>query len=642
MKNVYLVQVDVSSGADSKVVYLPYAAGLLAAAAWEDAEVKKEYNFSGFIFMRDEIKDVVASLHEPYLIGFSNYCWNAEYNRLLAMEIKRVYPDCITVFGGHNIPDSLDFLAEREYIDILMHGEGEINFRELLKALPTGDISVVFDISYRKNGEYLRTAHSAVPPQLDFPSPYLGGWYDDIVKNNPQLTFNAILETSRGCPNRCAYCDWGLLKSKTRFFSLERVIGEIRWMSENHIAFIWGADANFGMFERDMDIVDELVRCKKENGFPEKMRMNYSKTNYENVFRITKKLCENDCDRIGATLSFQSLSPEVLNNIGRKNMSFDFFMELLRKYREEHIKTYSELILGLPGETYESFIAGLGKLLEMGQHLVFEVYGCILLPNSQLGQRENVEKFKIKTVKTEMLRGHTTQTAVSIPEYNNLVVSTSTLSREDWVRATYFYWFLKAMHGNGLVRLFAIYLYYEKGVKYQDFYERLIEYTVNTPDFILHDRLLVLMEKAQRMSRGESFEKLTFEPLGDFIWNEYEYLVLYMLKDFDVFFEQITPFLRSFDIPEDIFSDLMKYQKAILRRPFDEAAEIELNYDLHEYFSHIYLNEKKPLEKCRHKLVLKDSQPRNSWRDFGKYVVWYGNMGWESYKDDIKKLPPQK
>ena len=53
------------------------------------------------------------------------------------------------------------------------------------------------------------------------------------------------------------------------------------------------------------------------------------------------------------------------------------------------MKTYSELILALPGETYESFIKGIGKLFEIGQHFVFEVYNCMLLPNAVMGQKED-------------------------------------------------------------------------------------------------------------------------------------------------------------------------------------------------------------------------------------------------------------
>ena len=66
-----------------------------------------------------------------------------------------------------------------------------------------------------------------------------------------------------------------------------------------------------------------------------------------------------DFDSIGATLSFQSFNKDVLHNIGRTNMSHDMFKKIYAKYRESGTRTYSELILGLPGETYRSFISGI-------------------------------------------------------------------------------------------------------------------------------------------------------------------------------------------------------------------------------------------------------------------------------------------
>ena len=100
-------------------------------------------------------------------------------------------------------------------------------------------------------------------------------------------------------------------------------------MSDHKIAFVWGADANFGMFKRDLEIANELARVKEETGYPERMRMNYAKNNFENVFEIVKVFKRCEFDRIGATLSFQSMSPEVLKNIGRKNTSLDFFSIIL-------------------------------------------------------------------------------------------------------------------------------------------------------------------------------------------------------------------------------------------------------------------------------------------------------------------------
>ena len=67
------------------------------------------------------------------------------------------------------------------------------------------------------------------------------------------------------------------------------------------------------------------------------------------------------------------------------------FRNLLSMYAKADIPTYSELILGLPEETYESFSDGICTLLENGQHKSINVYPCELLPNSQLGSPDYVE-----------------------------------------------------------------------------------------------------------------------------------------------------------------------------------------------------------------------------------------------------------
>lgn len=638
MKNIYFVQVDVSASSETQNAYLPYTAGILVASAFKSEAVKANCSFKEFIFLREDVENVVSRMENPAFVGFSCYCWSTEYNKLLAKAVKEKYPDCLIVFGGHDIPDNFDMLKEYSFIDVLCHGEGEDTIKALLENYcsdkPFNDVN---NISFRNSkGGYTRTP-TALQSTLDYPSPYLEGWFDSIVERYPEITFNAILETSRGCPNQCAYCDWGLLRAKTRLFPFERIQAEIRWMSDHKIAFVWGADANFGMFKRDLEIADELVKAKKETGYPERMRMNYAKNNYENVFAIVKKFKECEFDRIGATLSFQSMSPEVLKNIGRKNSSLDFYKDLLTEYNKENMKTYSELILGLPGETYESFIQGIGKLFEIGQHFVFEVYGCILLPNAVMGQKDYIEKFGIKTVRSEIIRPHFNNDAFSVPEYNTIIVETNSMSREMWVRATAFYYMVKALHGNGFIRAFAIYLHNEMGIAYEKFYDEAIDYFEDNPELFISKLYFDIKEKSNELSKGIINRKLMFAPCGEIVWDDHEYVVLHVLSELDRFYDEMLPFLKSYNIASDVFEDLLNYQRNIMRKPLDETKSVSLKYDIHNYLKDSYVNNIHPLSKKEHTLVMRDSNVMKNWQDFGKFVVWYGRMGWSSYKDDIRE-----
>ncbi len=639
MKNVYFVQVDVSACLGAQNAYLPYTAGILAASAWTSEVVQSEYRFAEFIFLREAIENVVSRMESPAIVAFSNYCWSTEYNKALAYAVKAKFPKCIIIFGGHNVPNDFSFLEEYPYIDYLVHGEGEETLKELMETIAvSGNLDAVPNISYRlSTGAYCRT-ETRMPAGLEYPSPYLEGWFDAIIREHPEITFNAILETSRGCPHQCAYCDWGLLKSKVRLFPLERIQAEIKWMSEHKIAFVWGADANFGLFSRDLDIADALVEAKETTGFPERMRMNYAKNNYENVFKIVKKFKACEFDRIGATLSFQSLSPEVLKNIGRKNDSLDFYKNLLTEYNKENMKTYSELILGLPGETYESFIAGIGKLFEIGQHFVFEVYGCILLPNATLGQKEIIEKYGIETVRTEIIRPHFQDQAFDIPEYNTIITQTNSMSREMWVRCMVFFYIAKAFHGNGLLRAFAIYLFCEKQVPYESFYDGMIDYFESHPNLFVSGLYFEIKKHAQEQSVGANNRKLTFAPCGDIVWDDHEYMVLHILEKPELFYEDMLAYLKTFDIEKSVFNDLLIYQKSIMRRPGDAEQTVHLHYDVHTFLSDVYINQIHPLNEKKHTLCMRDSDVQSNWRDFGKIVVWYGRMGWSSYKDDISEI----
>ena len=74
-----------------------------------------------------------------------------------------------------------------------------------------------------------------------------------------------------------------------------------------------------------------------------------------------------------------------------------------------------------------------------------------------------------------------------------------------------------------------------------------------------------------------------------------------------------------------------------MRRPGDEERVVTLNYNIHEYLSDIYVNKVCELKKENCVLTMRDSKVYNNWPDFGKFVVWYGRMGWSSYKDDISE-----
>ena len=83
-KNIYMVQVDHLYGNAEKSIYLPYAVGLLTAYAFTDAHIREHYAFKGFVYWRKPVETAVEELTNPFVVGFSCYVWNTEYNKAFA------------------------------------------------------------------------------------------------------------------------------------------------------------------------------------------------------------------------------------------------------------------------------------------------------------------------------------------------------------------------------------------------------------------------------------------------------------------------------------------------------------------------------------------------------------------------------
>ena len=479
-QNIYMLQVNFPYG---KTAHLPYTAAALMSYAMADEAVRGRYALKDIFFLREPPERLLAKIEDPSVVGFSSYIWNFEYNKYIAREIKKRYPDCVTIFGGHHVAPGGALLEECPWIDYLIHGEGEEAFRRLLLcAAGLGSPERIGGISYRTPEGVATTPGEPLGSGdvIDYPSPYLNGYFDRILAENPDKTFMALIETTRGCPNSCSYCDWSNMKSRIRRFPLERVFSEIRWISEHHIYGLGSADSNFGIFERDEQITDYIIEMYLKNGFPKGYQTSYAKNSNERIFRIGCAL-EKYCLSRGITLSFQSMNEETLANIGRKNIPTSHYRELMAMYNAAGISTYTELILGLPGETPKSFSEGIDALLRLGQHHTIYIHNCEWLPCSVMGSPAYVEKYRIRTSRIPLNQPHIEgEFADGITEYSNLVTATYSMTEQDWIAMNLFSFTVQCFHHMGLFQLFALFLYNEYGVGYADFYEHTLHWLLRS------------------------------------------------------------------------------------------------------------------------------------------------------------------
>ena len=147
------------------------------------------------------------------------------------------------------------------------------------------------------------------------------------------------------------------------------------YFSKYKIEYIFNADSNFGMHKRDLEIAKILVELNKNTGYPSKFRTCWGKNTSSRIFKIASLLNYNGMDK-GITLARQSNSKDVLRNVKRDNIKLEAYTELEKSFNKLNVPIYAEMILGLPGESYESWKDGIEDLILSGinnQIMIYEV-----------------------------------------------------------------------------------------------------------------------------------------------------------------------------------------------------------------------------------------------------------------------------
>lgn len=638
---VLLVQVNYQYGEN---IFVPYSIGSLQAYAETIPEVVENFKFLEPVFLRQEPAEIIKKIEEPSVVGFSCYLWNWEYNKMLAKLMRAAFPKCLIVFGGTQIPDASDnFFAEHPYVDLLVHHEGEFVFadilRESLSARP--DYTKIAGLSVRmEDTRTLKTPPSIRIRDLSvLPSPYLAGVFDFLLGRG--FVLNASQETNRGCPYSCTFCDWGgNTFNKVTHMEESRLLEEFEWFGRNKVEYIFNCDANYGILPRDYDLTVKMLEVRaKHGGYPQKFRMCTAKKSNDKIFAITKLLSDGNMNK-GATLSFQSMDEATLDLVKRTNIKIDKFSELMDRYREAGIATYTELILGMPGETYESSKRGIDMLLDAQADAVnLYVYVCAMLPNSEMSHPIYVERNGIKSVRMPILLAHSTPEA-ELSEYQNVVVETNSMSREDWHRTYLFYWAVQAFHCLGLASHVAMLFHKQFGVRYSDFFEKLINY-FSVDETSLIGREIVATRNVVFQSTNGGRLDIVNPKFGEIYWPLEEASFLNFVTEKKRFFEEIRIFIgvlaQDFGSPIDsaLLDDIVLYQSSLVKDPYVSESSICLRYKLHEYFSGLR-DEKTMLSNSPSRLKIKgDKNFAGDFESYAREVVWYGRKGGRFHHTDV-------
>jgi radical SAM superfamily enzyme YgiQ (UPF0313 family) len=449
--------------------------------------IKSNYQLEDLIWRRDNIDETVSKLSKCDIVGFSTYVWNKNYNYALARRLKEINPDCLIFFGGPEMPiTKKDIFKKLSFIDVVIKSEGEVILRQLLDAISAN--TSWFDIKgllINRDGHAVDTGDGERISSLeDMPSPYLTGVFDKLMSETTDVEWNATVETNRGCPYACTFCDWGSLTyNKVKKFNLEKVFAELEWIGANGCGFVTITDANFGMFvERDNAIADKLIEVQEKYGCPNSFSMSWAKDQKPEVFDIVFKLIKNPKFNQGLTVSVQSMDLDVLENIKRKNLAQHKIENIFALCDKNNVPVYTEIILGLPGETKDTWKEGFYKIYRAGNHTGINILHAQMLENAEMNLLQK-KLYGITSVSVyDYMSGSYNYN--ELQECVEVVTGTKDMTTEEMLDSQAFSWFMQTFHINGLTTYISRFLHKNADIDYSIFYDKLWDYLQDDSWFI--------------------------------------------------------------------------------------------------------------------------------------------------------------
>ena len=449
------------------VIYVPDStSGVYLPLLW--ASSKSYYELKGnrtddyewihprinYEFDNDKLKKYLLEV-KPDVFGVSMYIWNDVQGLEIAKWVKETFPGCLVVSGGPQqyFKHQQDWFEQYPFLDASLDGGsyGELTIADILDNLKddnTVDWNLINEVVYPSKDRKIILKSRKSISKRDFFWDYSA--YDmqkevvlEVANEIRALTDTATtvvntvvqgkLETTRGCPYSCAFCDWGGgIGSKVITKSIENVKKDIDVVEATQAGYVFLCDANFGiMNDRDIDIMKYMASRKQKNpdffhlyfgGFAKSVKHT----------EIIKEILDIDAQNnlswdLSYKASIQSIHQDVLDNIKRSDIPFEKHVYLSKHLKKYYgFSTYAECISGLPGITPDKWYHEMDVYASHDMDIC--LYNWHLLPETPSYDYGFRKKMGIETVN----KHNNMQTNNSTLRKSEVVVQSFSYTKEDY------------------------------------------------------------------------------------------------------------------------------------------------------------------------------------------------------------------